>query len=268
MAAVGNWKAKMWISDVDAYGTMTSGYRDPGEVYPFKVSFPEELTPIIGQMADTEGKIIGSFPKSGTPSGSMTFYDMTAENVAAALGATFSVESRTLVTLTAEEFTASAKFGEWTEIGHEQIARNAVIKNEDGTVTYKSWDDDPVDADYRIDLTAGLLMPLAGGQITEGQTLTITGSVPALTQTVVDMKRGSNPLRRIKATVTNRATEETGLLVLYCVKIVPASEVQFSSESTDSPEKNDFNLLPMLPRGGNSYGTWKGLPLSQGFALV
>jgi len=269
MAAPSNFKAQIYIADVDATGILTSGHRDIGEAYPFMISFPQEITSVLGQMVDSEGKVIGAFPKFGVPSGSITFRDTTAHNVAQALGSVVVTETKSLVTLAAEEFTAPAVFGYWISIlGHERITPGAVITNVAGDVTYKNFDDDPPNADYKIDYNVGLIMILSTGTITKGQTLKITGTVPARTEAVIDMRTAANPLRNIKATVINRATLEVALLELYCVRIVPSSDVGFSSESTDTPESFAFNLIPQLPRGGNSYGKFKGLPIPHGFSLT
>jgi hypothetical protein len=270
MAAPGNWMAQVYMRDTDEYGTPTSLFYKPGEVYPFTLTIPEEIISTIGQMRDSEGNVIGTMVKKGVPSGSMTFYDMTAQNTAAALGGEVKKNETTLVTLTDEDYTAPAEFGYFAPLGHRYITPGLVITNAAGTVTYKDYNDpdvNPAEADYVIDNDTGLIQILDTGAITKGQALKLTGTVAARTQARVDMTTPLNKLKNIVGTATNRYTNRVSVFELYTVRVVRGGEVNFSSPSTDTPESFQFNLVPQKPLNGKSFGTWDGLPITWGFSI-
>ncbi len=263
MASPGNFSAMLYFCEVNAAGQKLSGYRHPGEAYPFNFSFPKELRSIMGLSTEMDNLVIGTVEKSGEPSGSASYHDISAENVAEALNATMTTETKTEQVITSTEFTFG-KFGDFEELGFEQLAADPVIKNQAGDVTYNNFDNDPAIGDYKIDLVSGLIMPLSSGNIVEDSTGTITGSVPAVTQSVVDMKKVASKFYRIKGSIRNRVTKVETPIKLYCVRMVSAATVGASSESSDTDEQLDFNLIPQIPVGGNSYGIWKGLPMRAG----
>jgi hypothetical protein len=269
------YEADIYFAWCDVYGSRTFGgktygFRDRGEVSPFEFGAEQEITALIGNMLSTRDQVIGSVKSKKPPEGSCVFQNSDAETVADVIGAKVTIETRAAETLTAFSFTASDMFGEYTPIGKQQITPGAVIKNAAGTTTYINWADDPTNADYKIDYVSGLFMPVSSGDITEGQSLTITGELAEKTQTVLDMKEsGDTGLRRVMATVRNIVSGEEGPMELYCVRVVPAAKFGISSKAgTNEQHSYAYNLMPQRPRGGNSYGTFRGLPIGYGFALT
>lgn len=246
--SVKSWSACVWLTPVDEAGNPTGPRKSPGEVNPLSITLNEDIITIEGNTCETRGKVIASRTSNTTVSGSMTFREWDADNLAAGLKGLVEVSTRTASTLSGKSVTLG-KLDEWVEIGAQDLS--AVV------VTSAGGDELVEDVDYKINTPLGLIVPLKA-DVAE-TTVTIDAESAAAQGRIVHIGAGASKKYRIEWVGIDKFTDEEAKGVLYKVRVSANGEVNQASESGTENEPIQLTLTPELPTGGKSYGKVEGL---------
>lgn len=243
-----SWAACVYITPVDEAGEPTGPRKSPGEVNPLSLTLTEEIITIEGNTCETYGKTIASRVSGTTISGSMTFREWDADNLAKGLKGLVEASNRAASTLSGKSVTLG-KMDEWVEIGAQDLSSVVVTDSSSNTLEEG--------VDYKVNTALGFITPLKAS-VAE-TTVTIDAESAAAQGRVVHIGAGASEKYRIEWTGVDKFTGEVTTNVLYKVRVSANGEINQISEPGTESEPIQLTLTPELPTGGTSYGKVEGL---------
>lgn len=245
--SVKSWAACVYVTPVDEAGNPTGPRKSPGEVNPLSLTLSEEIITVEGNTCETYGKTIASRVSGTTITGSMTFREWDADNLAKGLKGLVEVSNRAASTLSGKSVTLG-QLDEWVEIGAQDLSA-VVVTGSGGTLE--------AGVDYKINTALGFITPLKDALA--GATVTIDAESAAAQGRVVHIGAGASEKYRIEWVGIDKFTGEETKNVLYKVRVSANGEINQISESGTESEPIQLTLTPELPTGGTSYGKVEGL---------
>ena len=246
--SVKSWSACVWLTPVNEAGEPTGPRKSPGEVNPLSLTLTEEILTIEGNTCETRGKIIASRVSGTTVTGSMTFREWDADNLAKGLKGLVEVSDRAASTVSDKTVTLG-KLEEWVEIGAQDLS-GVVVTGAGGAELVE-------DVDYKINTPLGIIVPLKAS-VAE-TTVTIDAESAAAQGRVVHIGAGASQKYRLEWVGIDKFTDEEAKGILYKVRVSANGEVNQASEAGTESEPIQLTLTPELPTGGKSYGKVEGL---------
>lgn len=246
--SVKSWAGCVYLTPVDEAGNPTGPCKSPGEARPLSLTMEQEIITVQGNSCETYGKNIASRPSKTNVSGSMTFIDWDADNLAKALIGLVAVDSTTPSTITNKSLTLG-KLDEWADIGSENLS--SVVVTDSSNVELVSG------VDYKINESLGKITPLKSN-IAE-TTVTINAEAGGASGRIVHIGAGKSVRYRIEWNGVDKFTGDITRNILYKVRISANSEINLISEPDTEMEPIVLTLTPELPTGGISYGKVAGL---------
>lgn len=246
--SVKSWAACVYATPVDEAGNPIGPRKSPGEVNPLSLTLTEEIITIEGNTCETHGKTIASRVSGTTISGSMTFREWDADNLAKGLKGLVEASNRAASTLSGKSVTLG-KMDEWVEIGAQDLSSVVVTDSSSNTLEEG--------VDYKVNTALGFITPLKAS-VAE-TTVTIDAESAAAQGRVVHIGAGASEKYRIEWVGVDKFTGETTTNVLYKVRVSANGEINQISEPGTESEPIQLTLTPELPTGGTSYGKVEGL---------
>lgn len=246
--SVKSWAACVYLTPVNEAGTPTGPRKSPGETNPLSLTLTEDIITKEGNTCETYGKIIASRTSNTSVSGSMTFQEWDADNLAKGLKGLVEVSNRPASTLTGKSVTLG-QMDEWVDIGAQDLS--AVV------VTGAGGDELVEGEDYKVNTALGFITPLKAS--VAGTTVTIDAESAAAQGRVVHIGAGASEKYRIEWVGIDKFTGEETKNVLYKVRVSANGEINQVSEPATENEPIQLTLTPELPTGGKSYGKVEGL---------
>ena len=246
--SVKSWAACVYTTPVDEAGNPVGPRKSPGETNPLSLTLSEEIITVEGNTCETMGKVIASRTSKTEVSGSMTFKEWDADNLAAGLNGLVEVRERPATTLSGKSVTLG-KLDEWVEIGARDLT--SVV------VTDSGGDELEAGVDYKINTALGFITPLKASLAET--TVTIDAESEAAKGRTVHIGAGASKKYRIEWVGVDKFTGEEAQGVLYKVRVSADGEINQASEPGTESEPIKLKLTPELPTGGTSYGKVEGL---------
>ena len=163
----------------------STGYQLKGECTSCEIKTESERKELLGRGRDTDGQVIASIVRPKPTTIKFNFRRVDAELFAMALAGTTTPLNQGSGTVTDQAVTA--RLGKSLELGKINLAEAGfVVTNEAASTTYV------LGTDYTVNYRLGFLTILAGGAITDGQSLKVDYAYQATTgATVLGGKRYS-----------------------------------------------------------------------------
>ena len=246
--SVKSWAACVYLTPVDEAGDPIGPRKSPGEVNPLSLTLNQEIITKEGNTCETMGKVIASRVSKTEVSGSMTFQEWDADNLAKGLMGLVEVRNRPAATISGKSVTLG-KLDEWVEIGGQDLS-NVVVTSSGG-------DELEEGVDYKVNTSLGFITPLKAAVAETA--VTIDAESEAGKGRVVHIGAGASEKYRIEWVGVDKFTGEETQNVLYKVRISANGEINQVSEPDTDSEPIQLTLTPELPTGGASYGKVEGL---------
>lgn len=246
--SVKSWSACVYLTRVDEAGNPTGPRKSPGEVNPLSLTLSQEIVTKEGNTCETYGKVIASRVSKTDVTGSMTFHEWDADNLAKGLMGLVEVSDRPASTLSGKSVTLG-KLDEWVEIGARNLS--GVV------VTSAGGDELEAGVDYKVNTALGFITPLKASLAET--TVTIDAESEAGKGRVVHIGAGASEKYRIEWVGIDKFTGEEAQGILYKVRISADGEINQVSEPGTENEPIKLKLTPELPTGRDSYGEVEGL---------
>ncbi len=166
---------RVFIDRLSDAGVPT-GLKIAGACTKFEINTESEMKEQTSKGLDDYGQVIASVTLPGKSNIGLTLNQLDAENLAMAFLGSQSADNQTSATVTDEEITAHS--GYYTDLANESVS-SVVVKDDAGTTTYDLTDD------YIVDAKLGMIKVVAGGAITDGETLKVSYSAAAVSKTKI-----------------------------------------------------------------------------------
>lgn len=248
----------VFMAPVDENGAKTAGFRQVGDAYPLSIQVQTDQIKKKSRMVERAGQVIAARTKIGDDgiTGSLTLHEWNAANLAWALSGTASALTGTQATVTAAAHTLGLA-GEWTQIGGATPRRNlsaVTVTSDPAGTTYV------LDTDYTLDLTLGLITPIAGRPTVSDDVL-ITYTYAAESNYRVDI--GSNVQIRVAilAHLYDEFRQQHYTMELDSVIMSASQEINFISEEDSTGELIQFAMTLETLSGASSPGRIDGIPM-------
>lgn len=248
----------VFLRKVDSAGARVdeSHFFEMGEVPDINFSIPQEITSFPGNTCETDGLTVDTLVLPGQADGTLATFNVNSKIV----GLMFGVEPVEVVeagsTLTALPIIEAWKFGDWVEIGKENLDDDIVVQDATDTDTYV------LGTDYKLNRSLGLIKFLSSGDVTESSEFHVSGTELARTFQQVSIKKGAVGFFQVKTVSRNRTGGGENVKDnLLCCRVVATSPrvIGVDAGSTDRV-RVEFKFIPQVPVGGDSYGVIDGLP--------
>lgn len=253
-----NTVACVYLRKVDSAGARVSGshFFEMGEVPDINFSIPSEITSFPGNTCETDGLTVDTLVLPGTAEGTLATFNVNSKIV----GMMFNTEPTEVVnpgsTLTALDITEAWSFGDWVETGKENLDTDIIVQDSTDTTTYVEG------TDYKINRSLGLIKFLFSGSVTESSEFHVSGTELPKTFQRITIQKGDVGFFEVKTVSKNRTGGGENVKDhLLCCRVVATSSRVIGVEATSSDRTRvEFQFIPQIPDGGNSYGVIDGLP--------
>lgn len=248
----------VYLRKVDVAGAPVddANFFEMGEVPDLNFSKPKEITSYKGNTCETDGLTVDTLVTEGDAEGVLGTFSVNSKIV----GLMYGVDPVEVVnpgsTLTASPVTRAWKYGDWVEIGVENLDDDIIIQDDTDLITY----DKP--ADYKLNPHLGMIKFISGGlPVVEGSEFHVSGTELAKTFQRINIKKGDVGFYELRAVAKNRIGGNYVKDHLLCCRVVATSSrvIGVSQDSTDRVLV-EFQFIPQIPVGGDSYGEIDNLP--------
>lgn len=164
------------------------------------------------------GQVLASVTLPKPMTAKITFNQLKQSLFAAAFFGTNSAFTQAAGILTDEPVTTIED--RWVEVGKLKLS-SVVVENTGGTVTYV------MGTDYELNANLGMIKAIAGGAITPGQVVNVSGTHAAINGTQMKAMTKSNVRIRVKLDGQNFADGREFISDIYQMRLNPTSEFSF-----------------------------------------
>ena len=247
----------IYMGLLDANKQLVGGYKQVGNVYPFKIKVETDQKGQTSRMKETAGQTLDAVTRLKTNgiTGSLDIHQWIPETLAWALmGEAVALTAGSGAVDVGTPESVTAVLDEFVRLAHGDVS-SVVVKDDTDTTTYVAG------TDYEVNAALGMIKALSTGDISDDDVLHVSYSYAAETGYQVNI--GTKSLIRVAVLIDgeDEFTGEACKAEFYSVVLASGTEIGVISEPENDHEVLSFSTIFETPSGKSTPGTINGLPL-------